>query len=376
MQTTGFVLEYKVGKLLKQSGWEVIANRYYLDDLSKTPREIDILAYKDSKVKNINSYTCLLISCKKSEENDWVFMTKKSSEAVDIGPRLITNKWTNDKLIEALEKQSDNEINFRSKVLQDEDTKSCYTSDKEAFAFQEVNKSSQKAQNDKPIFASINSLVKAVSYEMSKLPGRNTRPTIYNFHLISIAETDIYECYMNDGNTQVNQISHLLYKNKFIVDMKEKEFIVDFVTHENFKNRLNIYDKLHDSYESYYQDLLIEFYSDIINDRRKQRLHKELYNRSIDDVIENFMPYDDREMFDILGVHTRKNEVGEIELKSAVFQGQTLDSMTNNQQFISRIRRWFKTWYFLDAPVKLEYDSSYDHELEYYDEEYNDDYYE
>ena len=211
---------------------------------------------------------------------------------------------------------------------------------------------------------------------MSKLPERNSRSAIFNFHLLSIAETDFYEFFINGEDIQVNKLSQLLYRNKFIVDKKEKDFIVDFVTSEKFQDRLNIYNKLHDSYKNHYNDLLIDFYSDVINNYKKRNLHSQSYNESVSDIVEKYLPYDDREMFDILGMYTSQNEQGEIELKSVVFQGKTLEFMLSNQQFISSLKQWFKKWYFIDAPIKLMYDDSHDHEFEQDEDEHYDDYYE
>ena len=41
---TGFSTEYNVQKLLEKHGWNVISNRYYIDDQKKIEREIDLLA--------------------------------------------------------------------------------------------------------------------------------------------------------------------------------------------------------------------------------------------------------------------------------------------------------------------------------------------
>ena len=68
---TGFVLENKVGDTLRRSGWTVISNKYYEDDFEGSVREIDLLAYKVSKVQHVNVYTTILISCKKSEADIW-----------------------------------------------------------------------------------------------------------------------------------------------------------------------------------------------------------------------------------------------------------------------------------------------------------------
>ena len=76
IEKTGFVLERKVSGILEKNRWNVINNRYYVDDVTGTQREIDVLAYKWCLIENITVVTTLLISCKKSEESAWVFLTR------------------------------------------------------------------------------------------------------------------------------------------------------------------------------------------------------------------------------------------------------------------------------------------------------------
>jgi hypothetical protein len=53
IQKTGFILEYNISKGLIESGWNIISNKFYEDDLADIVREIDILAYKASTVDDI-----------------------------------------------------------------------------------------------------------------------------------------------------------------------------------------------------------------------------------------------------------------------------------------------------------------------------------
>ncbi len=46
LEKTGFGLEYTVSSILENDGWTVINNKYYIDDVQGSAREIDIIAYK------------------------------------------------------------------------------------------------------------------------------------------------------------------------------------------------------------------------------------------------------------------------------------------------------------------------------------------
>ncbi|MBL0252498.1 MAG: hypothetical protein IPQ12_07880 [Polaromonas sp.] len=96
IKKTGFVLEYKLASLLKKAGWHVISNRYYVDDHEESIREIDLLAYKISKIHDVSIYTTLIISCKKSEANNWVMLTRDIDLKAPNSDWWPLHAWTND----------------------------------------------------------------------------------------------------------------------------------------------------------------------------------------------------------------------------------------------------------------------------------------
>ncbi|AJI48233.1 hypothetical protein IB633_07680 [Francisella philomiragia] len=65
IKKTGFKLEFDISQLLLKNRWNVINNKYYVDDLQESVREIDLVAYKATDVKDFYTYTVLIISCKK-----------------------------------------------------------------------------------------------------------------------------------------------------------------------------------------------------------------------------------------------------------------------------------------------------------------------
>ncbi len=52
IQKTGFVLENRIAQELKNVGWTVISNKYYIDDLQEAIREIDLVAYRVTKMQH------------------------------------------------------------------------------------------------------------------------------------------------------------------------------------------------------------------------------------------------------------------------------------------------------------------------------------
>jgi hypothetical protein len=77
---SGFVLEHRVSEMLRAEKWSVINNKYYIDDVQESAREIDLIAYKTSRRADFVVFTALVISCKKSDENAWAFLIRDRDE--------------------------------------------------------------------------------------------------------------------------------------------------------------------------------------------------------------------------------------------------------------------------------------------------------
>jgi len=75
IKNSGFGLEINSALLLNKNDWQTTLNsRYFNSDLNGF-REIDIVAVRENKrMKGVED--CLIIECKKSEKNPWVFFNK------------------------------------------------------------------------------------------------------------------------------------------------------------------------------------------------------------------------------------------------------------------------------------------------------------
>lgn len=137
---TGFITEFEVSNDFTNNKWMVINNRYYLDDQTSTQREIDLLAYRISTVEKFFVYTVVLVSCKKSDENSWIFLTK-SINANDPNIKFLPiDTWTNIKIftemdhINYIQKNVSTEIQNEDSLIRD-----FFHLERNIFAFQEVH---------------------------------------------------------------------------------------------------------------------------------------------------------------------------------------------------------------------------------------------
>lgn len=269
IEKTGYILEYQVSEILSKHKWNVINNRYYVDDVTENVREIDIVAYKATSINKIYYYTALLISCKKSEENDWVFLSKKADKLDPNLDYLPISNWTNERHIDYMLKHSDWKKKLINITRSQEFLSNIYNIDKKIFAFQEMKKSNGAPQNDKKIFDSITTLIKALAFELSSLTERKQFQSFYNFNLISIAQTDLIEMFFDKSEIGGTEVKNINYINRFIVGGKDEFFKVNFVEYDYFEKILCDFDDLHLWNNKFYSELRKDFFNDIVMDKEK-----------------------------------------------------------------------------------------------------------
>lgn len=269
---TGFRLEFEVGVLLKKSGWQLISNRCYVDDHQGTVREIDIVAYKVAKVGEVSLYTVLVISCKKSDANGWALFSRaveSSDPNYDWRP---FKGWCNHPAFNYFLKQqawSESYHNFMIKECPEILAPPAL----DVFAFQEISKANHTPQNDKNIFSSITSLMKAQAYEMSLLDERKgDKKCFYQFNLISIIDSDLVSVRFAEGETTAVSVESEDYICRYIINKKEEKSRIKFVTARSFSKVIDNYGVLHQKNIDYLQSLHDEFYLDCYKKEKKSKM--------------------------------------------------------------------------------------------------------
>lgn len=284
IRTTGFNLEFQVSEQFRKAGWGVINNKYYVDDAEGSVREIDLIAYRVETVGGVDIYTSLIVSCKKADENAWALLSKDlrlKDPNVDWHPQHV---WANEpKLNYMLTKTS-----WVSKYIDICKQHSVYNEliapSRHIFAFQEVSKSQYKCQNDKNIFGSISSLMKAQGYEIGALNVRkmNKKKSVYWFGLLTVVDTELVRIdYSQDGSTKAQQIDEERYIGSYIINQKEVTARIHFITAASFSGVLSRYDELHQCNADLVSDLSEEFYVGLIEDDEKASLVDRDFHRAV-----------------------------------------------------------------------------------------------
>ena len=275
VENTGYDLEHYVYKMLKSKGWEVISNRYYIDDVKNIEREIDLLAYKSRVDENqIGYYTALLISCKKTKESLWAFLTRQRPQRDPNTEYFFVENHTTDKRLSLMLKK--NQERIENELCVHSDIRSLFEINRTPFAFQQINSNSYKTEDDKRIYDSIITTIKALEYEKEN----RERPKIesvnsyfYNFSLLSIFDGKMVEVFFNEGSKDVAEISDIKYINRHIIGKKEAFYKVHFITKNVLDTQLNIYNRLHQWNNDTYPKLIDDYYRDIFTERKRVDLY-------------------------------------------------------------------------------------------------------
>jgi hypothetical protein len=272
IEKTGFCLEYRVGQSLEAAGWNVINNKYYLDDRDQNVREIDMVAYKVATIQHFAVYTTLIVSCKKSDSSVWALLSK------NVNPRAVNvdwwplHIWTNDKAIDYQLAQE----NARRKYQEDVATAGAANvfamPTVDIFAFQEMNRESGAPQNDKAIFAAVTSLMKAQAYELNALPKRRKAPAVYQFNLLSVVDTDLVRLHFSNSEVSASPVDNEHYIARYIVGNKETFARIRFLTVAGFAGSLSEYATLHRANCGLTSALCDAFYDNILSDWSRARV--------------------------------------------------------------------------------------------------------
>lgn len=272
IRKTGFVLENQIAQQLKSTGWTVISNKYYVDDAEETVREIDLVAYKCSRVQHFNVYTVVIISCKKSDSNSWALLSRKINLNDPNANFRPLHVWSNDKVIDYKISQTDNNSRYYKRVTELGVKEILQDPSVEVFAYQEMAKSTGKSQNDKAIFSAITSLMKAQSYEMSSLPERKKNPSVYQFNLLSVVGTDLVRLMFSGDEIIASNIDSEHYLASYIVNKRETFSRIRFVKSDVFSDVLKDYKTLHNANCKWYAEENDSFYVDLVKDRARAKI--------------------------------------------------------------------------------------------------------
>jgi len=239
---TGFVLEHKVAETFKSAGWSIIGGRYYADDVDGRARELDLIAYKSFKLKDLMVVYSVLVSCKKDADNTWAFLTRDKptyDPNFDWDP---VHYWTDINPLEKYLKSEKWKIGLLSHAA---DAWSELAAARDVFAFQQINSKKVVPQNDTAVFNSITTLMKGLDYELMVLPQRQkNKRRIYFFSLLSVVDAPLVEVKYSGDDVEAVEIDAITYFARYMVRKREMSALMRFVRSDALSSEVERIDGL------------------------------------------------------------------------------------------------------------------------------------
>lgn len=272
LDRTGFPLEYQTQQLLRNHGWNVINSRYYLDDKTGSEREVDIVAYKTRPAEGVLCCTYLMISCKKATKSSWVFLTSDNSSAEeDFDPCPLGIAVSDPGISRIIHTEKPLAAKL---LLEMEPYRRICGAPHKILSFQQIHRESHRPEDDKRIFDSIITTIKAASYEKKyalahRPKGENV---CFDFHLLSVFEGGMKENYRSGSINEISDIPEIKYINRHIIGDTDQFHRVHFIDSSFFDEAIGQYDLAAEALPNYYAALCAEFYGGIFDGAKKDRM--------------------------------------------------------------------------------------------------------
>lgn len=251
---TGFVLEHQVAESFRSAGWSVIGGRYYADDVDGRARELDLVAYRTFKFRDLTVVYGVLVSCKKDAENTWTFLTRdrpNSDPNFDWEP---VHYWTDVNPLERYLQSEKWKGEFLSRAASAGET---LAATRDVFAFQQINSKSVVPKNDTAIFSSITTLMKGLDHELLALPQRQKgKKRIYFFSLLSVVDAPLVDARYSGDRVEAKEIEAITYFARYMVRKREMSALVRFVRSDVLSGEIRRIEKLAEA-ASHYANLAV-----------------------------------------------------------------------------------------------------------------------
>lgn len=269
LEKTGFILEHAVAEEFKRAGWATIGGRYYADDVDGRARELDLVAYRIHKSDDVEVVTAVLVSCKKDAETTWAFLTKdrpKQDPNFDWDP---AHYWTD---LQPLQTYLSN-VPWKDKYIKalGELYADSFKAERDVFAFQQISSQSVVPKNDKAIFDSIATLMKALDHEVQVLPNRvKTRKRLYMFFLLSVVDAPLVDVRYSGLEAKAVEIEKITYLCRYMVRKRELSALVHFVRSDRLGEYISSLTKLAEANGKHMKSIVSSSYEAIKSDESIQ----------------------------------------------------------------------------------------------------------
>ena len=267
LSRTGFPLENKIYNQLKKRGWGVISNKYYIDDVDRKARELDLIAYKVLENPECDLVFSIFISCKKDHENYWTFLSRSRPNLDPNNDWKPVHYWTDCEPLKSFM----HDFHWRNTLFEKagEDFSNVFSTGQDVFAYQLVSRDKYAPKDDRPIFQSVSSLMKALDHEKKSIPNRaRGGRRIYLFTLATVVDGELIEASYNSNMPHLRKVDRVSQLSNYIVDETDVSSVVHFVEHTHFEQFLSKVSSAADSASSFFKELAEKAYAAIMTSQK------------------------------------------------------------------------------------------------------------
>ena len=150
--------------------------------------------------------------------------------------------------------------------------------------------SSYKADNDRAFFSSISTLIKAQSYELARLPERQSGVHLYAFGLLTVLEGEMVEVNYGTATPSVGATEKQKYIAHYIVNRNEQFTRINFVNRNFLPAIVPQYSRSHDAFVAKLVRDRDAFYKDILKDHRRSNVFIETFRSRVSNLLNYFTP--------------------------------------------------------------------------------------
>jgi hypothetical protein len=247
ISNSGFPLEIFASIVLNRNGWTVRPSLDYYDKKSDDYRETDILAYRKSNIPEI--FNILVIECKKSDHNPWVFIQQK--RIGNLSENLNIVGYSQDSIYYDTLEKTMNSHHYSKKPI-------C------TYYIVPFTNGDLNSKLSKAIFHAKNQVISAITHLIEKRidmyqSGPITTSKTF-FYPIIVFDGRLYSAIINEKNIELKEENHLLLSverellkkrriylsEKTSTDREYKPYLIDIVKKEHFEEYLRNFQKYYD----------------------------------------------------------------------------------------------------------------------------------
>jgi hypothetical protein len=287
---TGHIFEHQIGALFEERGWMIIPNKFYLDRDDDKGKEIDLVAYKISEVREETAYiTVVVIEAKQSTKTKWVFFTK-GGYLGDINMHTAPLYYHNE--IEEVSRYLSPSSMLAG--MGERDQLDLFNFPRKAYTFSEVTDDRKPGQStsffravaSNTVYNAVFGVIKAMMSELDFYRNRKIARNEKRFYLVFpmvVFNGDILEAQISEeGDISLAETPEIQYVNRYRSAAYDNFYSANIIRRDNLSRYIDIYTDIHEGMRSQVGEMIDRFYDELdlesfelLWDRIIHRLHQD-----------------------------------------------------------------------------------------------------